>query len=207
MSAVSEWIVREYFEYHGFMVSQPRKYTPWKITKAEEESDLIVFNPRVREHRLPESPIWDGASLAGIRQAVIGVRGWHSERISATVIEKVPDFLRFAQPDAIRHAAARIGDENMARIICLPQLPATPQLKTQALDALKGRGIDGILTFRTMLVELVAGIDKNLNYEKSDLLQILRILKSYDLFKDDNQLELFPFRRARSRRVPRAAAE
>jgi hypothetical protein len=29
-----------------------------------------------------------------------------------------------------------------------------------------------------MLLELVAGIDKNANYDKSDLLQILRILKS-----------------------------
>jgi len=199
MSAVSETIAREYFECHGYLVSQPRKYTPGKFKKIEEELDLIVFNPRVKEHIIPETLVWTGADLATIRQAVISVRGWHSERISAAMIEKIPELLRFVQPDAVRMAADRVGADNVARILCLPQLPATAELKDKTMAVMKARGIDGILTFRTMLLELVSGIDKNFNYDKSDLLQTLRILKSYDLFNDDTQMDLFNGRR---RRIP-----
>jgi hypothetical protein len=41
-----------------------------------------------------------------------------------------------------------------------------------------------------MLATLVAETKPNRNYQKSDLLQIIRILKNYDLMKEP-QLELF----------------
>jgi hypothetical protein len=48
-----------------------------------------------------------------------------------------------------------------------------------------------------MLADLVAKIEVNRNYQKSDLLQVIRILKIYDFCKEP-QLELFkPGRRAR----------
>ena len=45
-----------------------------------------------------------------------------------------------------------------------------------------------------MLADLIDQIEVNRNYQKSDLLQIIRILKNYDLFKEP-QLELFKSRR------------
>jgi len=49
-----------------------------------------------------------------------------------------------------------------------------------------------------MLAELVAKVDTKKNYEKSDLLQIIRILKTYDLLKSP-QMELFEKKRRRKR--------
>ena len=47
MSAVDEGIVREYFELHGFLVCQRRKYiVQARQTTGDEEVDLIVLNPR-----------------------------------------------------------------------------------------------------------------------------------------------------------------
>ena len=47
MSAVDETIVREYFESHGFLVCQRRKYIVQSRQKTgDEEVDLIVLNPR-----------------------------------------------------------------------------------------------------------------------------------------------------------------
>ena len=47
MSAVDESIVREYFEAHGFLVCQRRKYVVQARQKtADEEINLIVLNPR-----------------------------------------------------------------------------------------------------------------------------------------------------------------
>ena len=49
---------------------------------------------------------------------------------------------------------------------------------------LKARGVDAIISFRAMLLDLLEKIEVNQNYAKSDTLQVMRILKNYDLLKD-----------------------
>jgi hypothetical protein len=66
---------------------------------------------------------------------------------------------------------------------------------------LKERGVDGIISFRTILQELIGRIEINRNYRKSDTLQIMRILKNYDLLKEP-QLDLFPGTETRRRPAP-----
>jgi hypothetical protein len=201
MSAVNEWIVREYFEFLGFFVIQPRKYqVPGRAKTAEEEIDLIVSNPRVADQRLPDRLVWTGRDLAGVGRAVVGVRGWHTERFSANTFEQAPDILRFAEADVVRLAEKRFGTDRVAKILCLPQLPASPELREKALDLLKERGVDGVLQFRTLLQELAALIDVNKNYEKSDVLQTVRILKAYGLLTPEKQLDLFERKRRASPR-------
>ena len=53
-----------------------------------------------------------------------------------------------------------------------------------------------MIPFRTMLADLVRETQANRNYQKSDLLQIIRILKNYDLLKDP-QMELFKPKRSK----------
>ncbi len=201
MSAVNEWLVRDYFEFLGFFVAQPRKYqVPGRAKTAEEEIDLIVSNPSVAEQRLPERLVWTGRDFAGVARAVVGVRGWHTERFSAATFLQAPDILRFADAKVVRLAEKRFGSAQVAKVLCLPQLPASPELRDRALAVLKERGVDGVLSFRTLLRELVAMIDVNKNYEKSDVLQTVRILKAYDLLSPDAQMELFE-RKPRGRRL------
>jgi hypothetical protein len=47
-----------------------------------------------------------------------------------------------------------------------------------------------------MLADLIEKTETNRNYQKSDLLQVIRILKNYDFFKEP-QLELFKSRKSR----------
>ena len=47
MAAVSETIVREYFELHGFLVRQPRKHIV-RTQREEDGADLLVLNPLPR---------------------------------------------------------------------------------------------------------------------------------------------------------------
>ena len=122
------------------------------------------------------------------------------------MLEHIPEIVRFASADAVRSAARRLGKPDFAKILCLPQLPVSEKLRRDTLDLLKQKGIDGVLSFRTMLLELLEGVDTNKNYEKSDLLQILRILKNYDLLKAP-QLELFALRKRRTRRNAAAPAK
>ena len=51
-----------------------------------------------------------------------------------------------------------------------------------------------VIPFRTMLAELLDEVRINRNYQKSDLLQIIRILKNYEFLREP-QMELFTGRR------------
>jgi hypothetical protein len=196
MSAVSEWIVREYFEALGFLVQQPRKYTVQSRRKRpDEEIDLLVYNPRAVDAPPPRSMLWGAAELRGVARAIVGIRGWHSDRFSPALVELSPEIYRFAEEISVRKVASQLGEGPVAKILCLPGLSASGDLKKRALDLLHAKGVDGVLSFPTMLTELTATVDPGSNYEKSDLLQILRILKNYDLLKSP-QLELFRKRRA-----------
>ncbi|MFC1462647.1 hypothetical protein ACFLQU_03485 [Verrucomicrobiota bacterium] len=191
MAAVNEWVVREYFEVLGYLVSQPRKYVvPGRQKKAEEEIDLVVFNPRVKEHSVPEGMVWSSADLENVARAVIGVRGWHTERFYVSTFEQTPEILRFAEKESVRFAEKFLGSGPMAKILCLPKLPASGDLKTKTIKVLKEKGVDGVISFGTMLAELIKRTQVNRNYEKSDMLQVIRILKIYDLLKDP-QMEFF----------------
>ena len=64
---------------------------------------------------------------------------------------------------------------------------------------MRSKGVDGVISFQSILEELVAGVSTNRNYVKSDLLQILRLLKNYGLLKD-TQME-FGFPRRGGKRV------
>ena len=199
MASVNEWVVREYFESQGYLVSQPRKYVvPGRQKKAAEEVDLVVLNPRVVEHVVPGNMVWTTHDLAAVSRAVVGIRGWHTERFYVSTFEQTPDILRFAEPEAVRFAGKLLGTDTMAKILCLPRLPASGELKKKTIDVLKKKGIDGVISFQTILLELVRLVETKRNYEKSDLLQIIRLLKNYDLLKD-SQLELFGKKRRKTR--------
>ena len=194
MASVSEIIVREYFESLGFLVNQPRKYQVMARAKqAEEEVDLVVFNPQVVTAELPPLAVWGAAEMRQVSRAVVGIRGWHSERFSPAKLEVEKELFRLADQVVIQKAHRQLGAGPVAKILCLPELPASGTMRRKSLDMLKAGGIDGVLLFRPMLQELIRYVDAQKNYERSDLLQTLRILKAHDLFKDA-QLDLFRMR-------------
>jgi hypothetical protein len=112
------------------------------------------------------------------------------------VLKKNPELFRFAELAVMKEARKTLGAGSIAKILCLSDLTtaAAPQKETLAL--FRQGGIDGVLSFRTMLLELTESVDVSKNHEKSDLLQTLRLLKTYDLLKDA-QLDLFIKRKTR----------
>lgn len=191
MSAVNEQIVREYFEHLGYCVTQPCKYVSiGRNKRIEEELDLLVTHPQVPEHVLPTGMVWTSDELKTVSRAIVGVRGGHSERFYSGIYEQAPEILRYAERSARLAGAARLGGAPLAVILCIPELPVSEELRTKTLAGLRVRGVDGVITFRSMLMELISAVRSNRNYEKSDLLQILRILKAYGLVMDP-QLEFF----------------
>lgn len=198
MSAISETIVREYFELHGFFVRQQRKYVA-PSRREEDEADFFVWNPNRQPGDSPLPFILSDGDLKSIARAMIVVKGWHTETFSPAVLANAPEIFRFVEPVALKRATQMFGDDSpLLRVLVVPALPQSTEAREQSIGLLRDKGIDAVIPFRTMLAELIAKIETNRNYQKSDLLQTLRILKNYDFFKDP-QLELFKPKRARRR--------
>lgn len=197
MSAVSETIVREYFELHGFLVRQQRKYVAPPRSE-DEEIDFVVLNPRARPRS--ELPFeLNSADLAAVARAVVVVKGWHTETFSPGVLANAPEIFRFLEPAVFQQATRVFGtQEAVTKILVVPALPQAAKAREQSIALLRAKAIDAVIPFRTMLVDLIEHTEVNRNYQKSDLLQVLRILKNYQLFREP-QLELF--KPARKKRI------
>lgn len=189
-----------YFELHGFLVRQQRKYIA-QTRREDEEVDFFVLNPRARPDNSALPFVLTPLELPRITRAVVVVKGWHTETFSPAVMTHAPEIFRFVEPKVFQHAAKTFGgDGSLTKILVAPALPQDEQARERSITFLREKGIDAVIPFRTMLAELVNQIETNRNYQKSDLLQIIRILKNYDFFKSP-QLELFKTPRKPRRRT------
>jgi hypothetical protein len=198
MSSVSETIVREYFELHEFLVRQHRKYIA-QTKREDDDIDFFVLNPRPRPATAPLPFILDSATLRQVERAVVVVKGWHTETFSPAVLLNAPEIFRFVEPATFKQAAKAFGPEGAPlKILVVPALPQGAEARDQSIALLRTKGIDAVIPFRTMLSELIEKTETNRNYQKSDLLQVIRILKNYEFFKEP-QMELFKTRKTRQK--------
>ena len=194
MSSVSETIVREYFELHEFLVRQHRKYIA-QSKREDDDIDFFVLNPRPQKGSAPLPFVLSSADLAQVPQAIVVVKGWHTETFSPAVLMNAPEIFRFVQPATFKQAAKAFGAEGKPmKILVVPALPTGAEAREESVALLRAKGIDSVIPFRTMLTELIDKTETNRNYQKSDLLQVIRILKNYEFFKEP-QMELFKPRR------------
>lgn len=204
MSAIDEGIVREYFEQNGFLVRQVRKYEVQARKKTgDEEIDLLVYNPGYqRGARKPDFFLFS-SELGFIHRAIIAVKPWHTGRFTPGILKSSPEIFRFLEENVVKEAtrffpsaseaeinAGGGGGDELTKILVLPSLPTAEPFRTQSVQMLKERGVDAIISFRAMLLDIIDKIETNRNYGKSDTLQVMRILKNYDLLKEA-QLEMF----------------
>lgn len=208
MTSVNEQLVREYLETLGFCVRQVRKYSVIARAKASwEEADMLGINLALRpgsgEGTQPAPGLWGACDLVRVPAVVVSVRGWHSDRFTPQMLAKTPELVRFASPKAMASATATLRVAAPAPVLVLPDLPVAARERQAAIDFLLSAGIQGILLFQTLLLDLLDRVDVKKSYEKSDVLQLLRILKVHRLVQS-RQLELPDWSRpARRHRVAR----
>jgi len=191
MSAVSETIVREYFELHEFLVRQHCKYISQTRREDDDDIDFFVLNPHPQKPAEALPFVLTSPDLAFIERAIVVVKGWHTETFSSAMLMHAPEIFRFVEPKVLQQAARAFGkDGTLLKILVVPALPQAAAAREESIALLRSKGIDAVIPFHTMLATLVRETQVNRNYQKSDLLQIIRILKNYDFFKEP-QLELF----------------
>jgi hypothetical protein len=212
MSAIDEGIVREYFEQNGFLVRQVRKYQVQARRKTgDEEVDLVVYNPAyARSSRRPDFFLFAN-ELAYIHRAIVVVKGWHTGKFTPNMLKSSPEIFRFLEENVLREVtrffpvdAEEPGNApDVTKILVLPSLPTAEPFRSQSVAMLKEHGVDAIISFRSMLLDIIERVEINKSYGKSDTLQVIRILKNYDLLKDA-QMDLLAERPAAARRKPPA---
>lgn len=211
MAAIDEGIVREYFEQNGFLVRQVRKYQVQARRKTgDEEVDLVVYNPAyARNSRRPDFFLFAN-ELAYIHRAIVVVKGWHTTgHFTPNMLKSSPEIFHFLEEN-VRKEVKRFfpvdADEpgnapDVTKILVLPSLPTAEPFRSQSVTMLKEHGVDGIISFRSMLLDIIERVEINKSYGKSDTLQVIRILKNYDLLKDA-QLDLMTERYSTPRKKP-----
>jgi hypothetical protein len=58
------------------------------------------------------------------------------------------------------------------------------------IEQFKAVGVDGVIAFSTILEDLLRQVEVNHSYQKSELLQFVRVLKVYDMVQAP-QMNLF----------------
>ena len=125
------------------------------------------------------------------------MKGWHTETFSSARLAQSPEIFRFVEPKVFQQAARAFGKDGAPiKILVVPALPQASDAREQSITLLRSKGVDAVIPFHGMLADLVEHVEVNRNYQKSDLLQLIRILKNYDFFKEP-QLELFKGKRKR----------
>jgi hypothetical protein len=203
MSAIDEGIVREYFEQNGFLVRQVRKYQVQARRKTgDEEIDLLVYNPSWKRGTRRADFFLFSNELPYIHRAIIAVKGWHTGVFTPNMLRSSPEIFRFLEDNVMKEAtrffpadATDEAGDALTKILVLPSLPTQEPFRSQSVALLKERGVDAIISFRSMLLDLVEKTEVNRSYGKSDTLQVIRILKNYDLLKDA-QLDLLTERKS-----------
>ena len=196
MSSVSETIVREYFELHEFLVRQHRKYIA-QTKREDDDIDFFVLNPHPQTSSTPLPFVLSSPDLLQVERAIVVVKGWHTETFSPAVLMNAPEIFRFVEPATFKQAAKAFGAEGTPlKILVVPALPQGAEARDESIALLRAKGIDAVIPFRTMLAEIIEKTQTNRNYQKSDLLQVVRILKNYEFFKEP-QMELFKTRKLR----------
>ena len=203
MAGFDENIVREYFELNGFFVRQLRKYLVQSRKKrADEEIDLVVYNPNAPIDGVPAGFQLFSADMAKIRRAIVVVKAWHTSRFTPAMLKSSSRVFDFLKKEVLNKAETYfsfeesevdpkvVGTGGFTKIQVLPSLPTSDPQRTESIELLKEQGVDGIITFSTILENLLRNIEVNHSYQKSDLLQMMRILKIYDMVKEP-QMNLF----------------
>ena len=207
VATFDESIVREYFERNGFLVRQVRKYQVRSRKKrAEEEIDLLVYNPDPEEPGPTRGFQLFSGDIRSLQRALVIVRGWHTTSFTPRMLRQSGKIFEFLKNDVFQQSAEYLAEDQeaigridpAATLLVLPGIPSNEPHREESIRLLREHGIDFILTFRTILENLLRGIEPNQAYPKSETLHLLRLLKIYDMVKAP-QMELFADERERRR--------
>ncbi|ABE51299.1 hypothetical protein [Methanococcoides burtonii] len=176
ISNTNEEIVRQFFEKNDFLVKTNLKYP---VIRGDSDIDLMVLNLNPDSMNPPSNFVLSVKDLKGIEKAAIEVKGWHTERFTPSLIKNFPRILNFVSENAQDTAKLFFKTTQFKNIIVLSKLPATEKSRNQTIQFLKENGVDHVIEFKAIIEFIVKEVEMNKDYEYSEFLQTVRLLKVY----------------------------
>jgi len=162
MSISALEIVKEFFIINDFYV----------IIK---DGFLIFKNLKEKGKELEEFVI-EKEKIGFLEKGIVKVLAWHTLKFTPSVIKKFS-----TEIFEIINKKNQIGvveEKNYKKILVIPGLPSTINLKNESIKILRENGIDHVILFPTIISSLIEKIDER-NLYQSHTLEIMRILKYY----------------------------
>ncbi len=199
MAIFDEDIVREYFELNGFFARQLRKQCVRSRKKPVEETvELLVYNPSAPSDAPEPNFQLFSSDMAAIRQALVVVHGWQHTRVTPAILKSPVRLLDFLKKEVLNQTESLFAVEEgeledaapYRKVLVLPGLPTAEPQRSECIEHFKEQGVDGVIAFSTILEDLLRHVEVNHSYQKSELLQLVRVLKVYDMVQAP-QMRLF----------------
>ena len=194
-------LMEAYFESNGFLVRQAGKPES-QINRKKQEAltSLAIFNPRVAENSYGMGLRFYTSDLNKIRAGLVSLIGWGNSEFTNGMLNNDGLLLKFFKKVVKENRLQKsfnpspeLAESGMGAFLRLLVVPALPQSESKAGEVFKilqEAGVDGVLTLRSMLENLLRQSEPANIYTGKPFFQVLRMLKAYDLAKDP-QLEMF----------------
>jgi len=198
---IEQELVEAYFECNGFLVRQVGNYASQDSRRKLDPLPMFaVMNPKVPQNSLGSGMRLFSGDLNKIHNAVVGVIGWSNSSFSPAVMSSDLRLVKFLKQQITRD---RIDDcfisdpqsfdslvPSSLRLLVVPALPMNVDKMKIAVEYIETQGVDGLLTLRSLLENLLRQNLPAQGRGGRSILQLLRLLKSYGL-SSDPQMEIF----------------
>ena len=124
--------------------------------------------------------------IPNIKTALIKTIPWHTVKFSPSVLQKNPEIFKFIKKNNLKFVDKVFQEIPYLKILIIPDLPVTPDLREKSISIMKDEGITNIITFPTIITGLIDKIEPRKMYT-SIINEMIRILKFYEFFAKNEQ--------------------
>jgi len=194
-------LVEAYFESNGFLVRQAGKPAPVSARKNSEPLlTLAIFNPAILQNGSDLGFRLYTSDLKKIRSGLVSLLGWGNSGFTNGMLNNDSMLIKHFKKELKDHRLelnfspgpelAESGMGAFMRLLIVPALPRNEAKITEVFSILKKNSVDGVLTIRSMLENLLRQSDPGKFNPGKPFSQVLNLLKAYELAKEP-QLEMF----------------
>jgi hypothetical protein len=195
---IEQDLVVAYFETNGFLVRQASHSINSK-KKLEVLPVISVLNPRTSQNNTQLNTRLFSADLSKIHSAQVATLGWGNSSFTPASLSSDVQLMKFFKQELNDKRVDgcfsvdttwEVSGTKSLKLLVVPAMPTGLDRLEKLNQMFEDLEINGVLTLRSILENLLRQSDPTTNYEAHEILQTLRLVKSYGLSRDP-QLEIF----------------